>query len=211
MFEAEHKLDLKIARDSQPVGSSTTNNSAITIQTNTESKEINTPLAGFVLLLTVGTYWLLMRYTTTLSNEIVLPSKLVEDNIAAILSQTWPKHYIGSRGEHVDDRLFVDWTLFYKEVVDLRKPDRTPIRAYSPKGLLDIREGIRESCPSLPMASFKIFSPVMKGLVHVAIWNSISFWLVLVMVVNTLVYNGFVSNNITNDSTIRLLFRYLRV
>lgn len=38
MFEAEHKLDLKIARDSQPMGSSTTHNSTLTIQTMKLSK-----------------------------------------------------------------------------------------------------------------------------------------------------------------------------
>lgn len=54
MSEAEHKLDLITARDSQAVGSSTTNSSTITTQTVTLAKEINTTLARLVVLLTTG-------------------------------------------------------------------------------------------------------------------------------------------------------------
>lgn len=84
---------------------------------------------------------------------------------------------------------------------------KVPRKLYCPNGLHDIRKfshGLPPSKNSF-MAGFNIFSPVMKGLVHVAIWNSISFWLVLVVVINTLVYNGFLSKNITNDSIVRLI------
>jgi hypothetical protein len=195
MFEAEHKLNLKTVRDSQPAGSSTTNSSAITVQTVTLSKEINTTLAGLVFLLTVGTYWLLMRYTTTLSNEIILPSKFLEDNIAAVLSLTWPKHYIGSSEDTTNYDSF-PWVLFYGKYKD---------GFHEPLGSYDVKESNTALQPGSFMVSVKVFSPVMKSLVQIAIWNSVSFWLVLVMIANTLVYNGFVSNNVTNDSIIRLV------
>ena len=55
------------------------------------------------------------------------------------------------------------------------------------------------------MVIVKAFSPVMKNLVQIAIWNHVSLWLVLVMIINTLVYNGFLSHSITNDSVLRLV------
>ena len=114
MSEVGHKLDLITAQDSQAIGSSTTNDNTITVQTVTLAKEINTTLAGLIVLLTIGSYWLLMSYTPTLSNEIILHSKLLGDNIAAVLSLTWPKHYIGSPKEKVSHYPY-DWVLFYKQ------------------------------------------------------------------------------------------------
>ncbi|KAF7503560.1 hypothetical protein GJ744_003633 [Endocarpon pusillum] len=58
--------------------------------------------------------------------------------------------------------------------------------------------------PGSSMVPVRVFSPVMKSLVQIAIWNSVSFWLVLVMIANTLTYNGFMSHNITTDSITRL-------
>ncbi|ERF75000.1 hypothetical protein EPUS_08045 [Endocarpon pusillum Z07020] len=195
LFEAEHKLNLSIARDSQPVGSPTHNSSAITIQTATLSKEINTTLTGLAFLLTVTTYWLLMRYTTTLSNEIVLPSKFLEDNIAAVLSLTWPNHYLRTSKDPPDTYSF-PWVLFRMRMEELFN---------KPLGSDDVKDFNTSIQSGSFMVIVKIFSPVMKSLVQIAIWNTVSFWLVLVMIVNTLVYNGFVSDNITNDSKVRLI------
>ena len=206
IFEAEHRPSLKTARNSQPGGLSTTNNSSITIQTITLSKEVNTTLAGLILLLVVGTYWLLMTYTTTMSYEIVLPSSSLQDNIAAILSRTWPKHYIGPPKAVIDGRDVPDpWMLFHRLDAPGVYLTEGKVHMCSPKGVYDIEPfGSYEPKPSF-MARQRIFSPVMKGLVHIAIWNSVSFWLVLVMIIDTLVYNGFLSKNITTDSITRLL------
>ena len=193
MSDAEHKLNLIIARDSHAVGSPTTNGSAITAQTVTLAKEINTTLAILVVVLTIGTYWFLMRHTRTLSNEIILPSKFLEDNITAVLSPTWPKHYIGPANEIVDYYPFT-WVLFYKGTRDK---------------LLGFDDGLTERYSTQEigksyMVTVKTFSPVMKNPVQIAIWNYVSLWLVLVITVNTLVYNGFLSHGITNDSVLRL-------
>ena len=117
MSNTKHKLNLITARDSQAVGSSTTNGSTITIQTVKLGKEIDTTLAGLTLLLTMGSYWLLIRYTPTLSNEIILPSKLLEDDIAAVLSLTWSKHYIGPQNEttKINEDYPYPWVLVCKK------------------------------------------------------------------------------------------------
>ncbi|KAG8163837.1 hypothetical protein KVR01_005755 [Diaporthe batatas] len=51
----------------------------------------------------------------------------------------------------------------------------------------------------------RTFSPVMRSLVQAAVWNYVSCWLVVVMVTNTVVYNGFATNNLSNDSVLRLV------
>ena len=202
MSEAEHKLDLITARDSQAVNSSTTNSSAITIQTVTLAKEVNTTLAGLIVLLTVGTYWLLLRYTPTLSNEIILPWKLLQDNIAAVLSLTWPKHFIGPSHKWINHYPY-DWVLFTKQETGKVVDGRPVLRIM---GSDDCKDE-----PNIPvlgkshMVVVTAFSPVMKRLVQIAIWNYVSLWLVLVMIINTLVYNGFLSHEITNDGVLRLV------
>lgn len=55
------------------------------------------------------------------------------------------------------------------------------------------------------MVTVKAFSPAMKSLVQIAIWNYVGLWVALVMIVITLVYNGFLSHGITNDGVIRLI------
>ncbi|KAL9041345.1 MAG: hypothetical protein Q9214_004145 [Letrouitia sp. 1 TL-2023] len=73
-------------------------------------------------------------------------------------------------------------------------------------GSSEIKEQTVASQPKRSlMVTVTAFSPIMKNLVQIAIWNSFSFWLVLIMILNTLVYNGFLSNNITDDSIIRLV------
>ena len=205
MSEAEHKLDFITARDSQAVGSSTTSSSTITIQTVTLAKEINTTLALLIVLLTMGSYGLLMRYTPTLSNEIILPSKFLEDNIAAVLSLTWPKRYTDSSNGIVIGYPY-DWLLFYKKGAVRSIHGIGPVPSHQILGFDDFNEEpiIHERGKSY-MVTVKTFSPVMKSLVQIAIWNYVSLWLVLIMIVNTLTYNGFLSHGITNDGVIRLV------
>lgn len=206
MFEGGHKLDL---RDSPPTGTSTTNSTDITTQTVTLSKTINTSLGGLIFLLTVGTYWFLTRYTTTLSNEIILPTKFIEDNIAAVLSVTWPKFYLDSLNEPIT-YFPLPWVLFSMKKSMAKEltgdSDDDGKKNFEALGSSEIQEQTVASQPKKSsMVTVKVFSPIMKNLVQIAIWNSLSFWLVLIMILNTLVYNGFLSNNLTNDSKIRLV------
>ncbi|MCJ1465945.1 hypothetical protein MMC07_004564 [Pseudocyphellaria aurata] len=205
MLETEHELHLKIARDSQPVGSSTTNSSALTPQTITLSKKVNGSLALSMFLLIVVTWWFLMSYTTKLSNEIALPSKFLEINVAAVLSQTWQKNF---------ESLNVDFSSKPWALFRIEKPYLHHIPGYPfEKPLCRVLGFCDFEKPYFghePEKSFIVlvgaFSPVMKSLVQIAIWNSVSFWLVLVVFVNTLIYNGFATKNVVDDSKIRLIF-----
>ena len=203
MSDAEFKLDLITARNSQAVGSPTTNGSTVTIQTVTLAKEINTALAILMVLLTIGTYWLLISYTPTLSNEIILPSKLLEDNIAAVLSLTWPKHHNVPLYK-IEEGYPYDWVLFCKKETGQFGPSPDARPFHQILGFDDFRDDVTILRRQSHMVNVKAFSPIMKSLVQIAIWNYVSLWLVLVMIVNTLVYNGFLSHGITNDGVIRL-------
>ncbi|MCJ1467060.1 hypothetical protein MMC07_005682 [Pseudocyphellaria aurata] len=194
MLEAEPELDLKLARDSQPMGLSTTNSTAPTHRTIVLSKIINPSLALSISLFTVATYWFLMEYTTKLSSEIVLPSKFLEDNVAAVLNGTWLRNFV----EDADDIIRAykhEWALFRIAKTDL----------WYAKGPDDCTFDVEPSSGTGPsIVPVKVFSPVMKSLVQIATWNSVCFWLAIVMFLNTLVYNGFCTKNILNDSWTRL-------
>lgn len=59
---------------------------------------------------------------------------------------------------------------------------------YEALGFQELKE-ISDSAPppGRSIIALKSFSPIMKTLVQIAIWNSFSFWLVLVMIINMLV------------------------
>lgn len=205
----EYELNHKIARDSQSMDSFTNPGTKITPKTVELSKEINTVLGSLIFLTIAITYWLLMRYTTKLSDQVSLPSKFLEDNIAAVLSATWPKHFIGSKEETIANR-DIPWVLF-----NIRRTSGLPLSGHSipastptckalgshdVEQLSDISDLKEDS-----FISVQCFSPVMKNLVQIAIWNFFSLWVVLIMIINTLIYNGFFSNNSTNDNIIRLV------
>jgi len=138
-----------------------------------------------------------------------LPFEPSASQIQETLRSRWPKQCIGLPNQDCEDHSgWSDRIVFYRDITR-----ETLIGEQRPgccaKGINGIQE--RESRGPDPektrfMAPFKIYSPVMKGLVRIAIWNSISFWLVIAMIVNTLVYNGFVTHNNINDINIRLVF-----
>ena len=111
MSEDESKRDLTARPDSLPLGPSASNSITVTHETLALSKKVNTALAGFVFLLTAVTYSMLITYSVTLSNEIILPVKCVQENIKAVLALTWPKHCMGPP-ESRFDLVQNPWVLF---------------------------------------------------------------------------------------------------
>ena len=204
MLEGGNRLDLHAARDLPLATRSTNNGTALTPRTHVLSKEVNTTLAFVALLLTGVTYWLLMKYTGKLSSQVFLPSKSLADNLTAVLSLTWPKRLRGSSEAGLHQHQ-VPWVLF---PLNSTNPDMRQIIAplvHEAVGYNDVEERSFESSGKNSMVPVTVYSPVIRSLIQIAIWNSSSFWLTVVMCVNTVTYNGFASHNITNDSTIRLL------
>lgn len=186
----EKRLDIRQNRDSLALANGST---PITQQTIKLGKGINTSLTGSIFVLTVITYCLLMKYTGILSRQVILPAKSLRDNIVAILSVKWPERFMGDSGETVGD-VASDWVVF-------RKHGNSEALGFSE---LDERSPYFSQSKEKSMIRFQSFSPVMKTLVQIAVWNYFSCWLVLVMIVNSLLYNGFLTNNYSNDGKIRL-------
>lgn len=198
----------------QSSGNTSSNASSLTTQTKDLSKKVNPTLAGIVFLLTSATYWILMRYTPDLSHEIALPPKLLEDNIAVILSKAWPEHYTDPwLGRLPHDGYNMPWVLFRKVPCAHKRSqesDLGPVHGCGYSMLRGFRYGAHPTTRALRPSEasairIRIFSPVMRSLVQAAVWNFVSSWLVVVMVTNTVVFNGFASNNLTNDSVLRLV------
>lgn len=202
----ENASNLSVA-ESQPMTSSTSS-TMISDETLQLSQKITTALGGSAFLLALVTYWLLIKYSTHLSSQIVLPSKFLAKNISALLSSAWPEEIAGQEINEVGTR---KWELFHGQEL----PEsgfcyyvrNSPGSHYLQVGYGDqfIQKEVDYTASSQPEAlPLKIFSPVMKHLVQIALWNHVSFWMVLVIVANTLVYNGFLTENITHESYVRL-------
>lgn len=187
----------------------------ITTQTKDLSKKVNLALTVTVFLLILATYGILTMYSTELAREFALPPKLLEVNITAILSKAWPKQYTEPLSD-APPHNSTPWVLFRKgPCTDVAEGPCLPGEPthYKLQGFSDV-PGLPTAGPSRHADSrgtkasaikIRIFSPIMRSLVQAAVWNFVSRWLVLVMVANTVVLNGFTSNNLTNDSILRLI------
>lgn len=153
-----------------------------------------------------------MKYTPPLSNQVILPSKLLAKNVNAILSSVWPSDldsptHLGDTLDQTKGSPF-DWVLFYaKRNPTFQYPYQfgIPPAHYEIRGYRESIDTTKDSIHQLEMFTIKTFSPVMKNLVQIAIWSHVSFWLVLAMLINTLVYNGFLTNDRTSDSGLCLV------
>lgn len=201
VLEVENGPDLNLALSSQPENSST-NRIIITEHTIQISKIMNTTLGGIAFLFTSIIYFFLMRYNLTSSNEIILPSKYLADNIGGILSSAWLADHSGpGEGRRRGPVPLDKWKLL------LKCPDLVERRAHVLDGMGYRDEGIlkkKDEVNQPEVLGFKIFSPIMRSLIQIAIWNSASVWILLIAISNTLLYNGFFTNNITTDGIIRL-------
>lgn len=193
VFGDESGPGLDLGLSSQPVDSST-NSSILTDHTIKISKIVNTTLGVIAFLFTFMIYFFLMRYTLASSNEIVLPSKFLADNIGGILSSAWPVYM--PEQKYCEGDYMEPWTLLLKYPVGRPEIDYRDIMIPTKHGGSDQPE---------ELLRFRVFSPAMKSLIQIAVWNSASFWILSIAITNTLVYNGFFTNSITTDGIIRLL------
>ena len=191
----EKRLDIRQNRDSLPVANGST---PITQQTIKLSKGINNFLTGSIFLLAMLIYVRLMLHTGILSRQVTLPTRILKNNIVAILSTKWPERFMGDLGRNVGDVGDVrdvesKWVVFHRNSSD------------KALGFSEIEQQMHRFLPGeKSMIRFPSFSPIMKTLVQIAVWNHFSLWLVLVMIVNSLLYNGFLTNNYSNDGKLRL-------
>lgn len=194
---------LSVAKDWQPatrfnIGNVTTNDTILL------SKKITTPIGVLVALFALVTYGFTIKYSTPLSNKILLPSKVLSENVAAVLSPFWPRRArsAGERrpGNSSDRR---DWVLLYKSLIPRSGEVHEAIHYCDDKWGPGISKPDTGHQPEV--FALETFSPIMRNVVQIMIWNHATFWMVMAMIANTVVYNGFATKNLTNDSIIRLI------
>lgn len=219
--------DLNIGIDTQIAATASGNSSSVSgpaPQTIELSRKVNTTLAFLILLLVASTYWMLTTYTPKLSKDIWLPPAVLQPNVAAILSKVWLRSYKEPPGETT-----APWVLFFPKKTDasLFTPKLSPntefwyhVEGYNevsgpPSSFGPVGSQSNEtqydktttntSTDGRVPIRFSTQSPVVNTMVQLCIWNFVGCWLVLVMIANTLVYNGFVNKSTKDDSTIRLI------
>lgn len=170
-------------------------------------------VVGVAMVTTV--YALLIRRGRFMSTTAMYPIKAIEANTGNLLSSAWPSSSnISQQGDFSSthtkeamatglgdrERSFQDAiTLFY---LGKMKFDKTPAR---------VAKGIRQ-CSALPLGNgvksrlwLTSGSPTMKCTVQLLIWEWVSLWLMLLMLVTILIYNGFFTNELNLDSYPRLV------
>ncbi|KFG86415.1 hypothetical protein MANI_002389 [Metarhizium anisopliae] len=163
-------------------------------------KVAETSLAFAGLFIVAMTYIVLTNYAAYLVNTSKLPFVALATNISAILEATWPKST--SRPYKLPCEIkrghFNAIRLLY-----LGRMISEPLQHRVAKGM--------SQCPAKPVEAVPerrcwvtSSSPMMKGVVQVAIWEWVSAWLMELTFFITLIHNGFFSGKEGRDSIPRL-------
>ncbi|KAI0974866.1 hypothetical protein F4678DRAFT_457980 [Xylaria arbuscula] len=178
-------------------------------QDSAKVRAITSSLAVLAFILTVVTYWALVRFSAPLSNQVVIPSKFLSENMNGVLQFQAGYEMPGMRARYDLYQLYtqdtgehpswepvegtVNWKKFKNRVRMLPKIGCLPTSSYgasmSDQHLLAVLAG----------------SPAMKSIVQASIWEWVAVWLAFIALVNTAIYNGFVTGDKTSDMVLRLL------
>ncbi|KAK8004606.1 hypothetical protein PG989_004325 [Apiospora arundinis] len=85
----------------------------------------------------------------------------------------------------------------------LSTSDQDQTEARRARGMEEISEASEER-PTNGMIWMEVGSTALKSGAQLTIWEAVSFWLACLMVVNTVVYNGFATGDRTSDGYLRL-------
>ncbi|KAI1396651.1 hypothetical protein F4819DRAFT_122054 [Hypoxylon fuscum] len=184
-----------------------------------EVKVTTTIIASLAFALTAGTYAFLVKQSAPLSNQAFIPTNMLEDNISHILEIAWPSDTrddaeskfrpLALVFEGAQSRLYAS-----RDIPNTEDWKDTGISGWST--LSDLTRQIMgylqfESIGS-PIErehsepySIPAASPVIKHIVQVLIWEWVGVWLALAMIINTLLFNGFITNDKSADSILRLV------
>lgn len=219
-FETDQKFDVKKIQNLQFKNSYTIKNNIILFQIVEFNKTINIILTFFMFMLIVIIYSFLIKYITTLSNEIILFSKFLKNNIIVILSLIWSNYFIKFQKNKIDQSQKNENVQFQKNILDLfffwiflYRNDQILLRNRQFFFVLNFRD-VQKFFDFFIfkkrfMTIIKTFSSIMKNLIQIVIWNFVNFWFVVIMIVNTLIYDGFTNHNIIKNNAIRLMLIFI--
>jgi hypothetical protein len=160
---------------------------------------LDTLLAAFSALFITITYAVLIGPGTRLSSTSKIPLASLEGHIGNMLSKIWPDTSnstdIGGTPEDGDVPDAI-------RLVYVGKMDDE--RARVARGVNQC-EAVPDNRVVTPPMWLTTGSSLTKSIVQLAVWEWISIWMAIAMLVSTLAFNGFFTNNRAPDSSPRLV------
>jgi hypothetical protein len=182
------------------------------------TKLAETFLATISVVLVTTVYTILIKRSSLISTTAMYPRRPIEANIGQLLSQGWPDH--GGNSEAVQYKLtgktlksWITGSSYSKDsgnnvagsvqLFYLGKMNADGDHHRVAKGLKECTATAigKENRPSLWLTSG---SPLTKNIVQLLIWEWVSGWLMLLMFFATLLFNGFLTEQLNIDSYPRL-------
>jgi hypothetical protein len=180
-----------------------TSSSPAGTQFGSDIQAVNTVLAILCILLTTSTYAVLIGPGSRLLSTSKLPMAAIEINIGNLLSAIWvdtsTSTSVGSGG-HDLKRSSDAIRLLYAGKMDQDQ-------SYDHR----VGRGV-DQCVAEPAKRFitppmwlTTGSSLTSSMIQLAVWEWISIWMVLAMLMSTLAFNGFLNGELSQDSYPRLV------
>ncbi|KAH8694944.1 hypothetical protein BGW36DRAFT_299950 [Talaromyces proteolyticus] len=173
-------------------------------------RAVNTVMAVLCSLLTTSTYAVLIGPGSRLLSTSKLPMAAIETNIGNLLSATWPDKSTSTStrpsGEYCQPSSSSSSSssdairLLYAGSMDQDQDHDYRVG----RGVEQCAAGPVERFPTPPLW-LTTGSSLTRSIVQLAVWEWISIWMILAMLVSTLAFNGFLTNDLTQDSYPRLV------
>jgi hypothetical protein len=191
-------------------------------------KSVETSLAGLAAILVALTYGLLTVYSPHLVTGLCIPRDILSVNVQEILKQLWPRtidrnvinlSYLVYVDDSHEPGVGKDGQLGFYDLARhgqkfrqmLQANPFSPTQGYEKRGSL-IRgfEEVSQTRLSVPEEMnptvwIQTASSAMRNVIQLVIWEWVSLWLVVIMIFNTMLYNGVIGGSSpTNDRYPRL-------
>ena len=183
-------------------------------------KMAETAFAIFSVTLVIITYSVLIQRGSFMSTTAMYPQRSIERNLGSLLSLAWPRRSNEAPGRESNLRRdskassrsarpfelatakLPSIQLFY-----LGRMDTDNHSDLVAKGWLDCaaKPSRKESTVYRPRVWVTSGSHLTKNVVQLLVWEWVSLWLIVIMVFATLLYNGFLTNELSPDSYPRLV------
>ena len=175
-------------------------------------KMAETAFAIFSVTLVITTYSVLIQRGSFMSTTAMYPQQSIERNIGSLLSLAWPRRSNEALRSESNLRRDSKATsrparpsqiqLFY--LGRMNTDNHSGIVA---KGRLDCsaKPNRKDSTSYRPRLWLTSGSHLTKNVVQLLVWEWVSLWLIIIMMFATLLYNGFLTNELSADSYPRLV------
>jgi hypothetical protein len=188
------------------------------LQVAFSTKMVETSLAVLSVMLVTITYSVLILRGSLMSTTAIYPRRSIGQNIGNLLTLAWPRHSkeqhgVGASIPQKDSKISSPSTtklssatsgppsirLFYLGKMDT---DEGTVA----RGLRDCaaKPDLSDGKPDTSRLWISSGSALTKNVVQLLVWEWVSLWLILIMLFATLLYNGFLTGELSTDSYPRL-------